>query len=410
MNKYQKKILAALSTGAMLLSTFSPAFAADTTLIIGENGANSNNDINVTSTNNQVVNQTNNAVVTNNINVDAETGNNDANNNTGGDVDIETGNASANVNVSNLLNKNVANIDCCDAGNTEVLIAENGYNSDNNVNLNKTSNIGIWQNNKANVTNNLDVDADTGDNDAEKNTGGNVTVKTGDASANVSVSTVANANKAFIGDGNGSGSKVSAWIVGNGANSNNDINLTLNKSINIDQYNNAYVTNNLDVDAETGNNDANNNTGGDVTIDTGAASADVVVDNLLNLNWADVPCDCLLGDIFAKIAKNGADSDNDIKAHLKDNLGLWQDNYTYLKNKLWVDADSGDNDAEKNTGGVNGGDPSITTGDAEADVAVFNTGDANIYGDPGPWWPLSWGEIEVNVTISLDDLLDLLGL
>jgi len=107
---------------------------------------------------------------------------------------------------------------------------------------------------------------------------------------------------------------------------------------------------------------------------------------MANFNAADVDCGCLLGDIKAKISGNGADSDNKIKARISGDLDVFQGdrkgagNDAFLDTLVYGDADTGKNDANRNTGGVNGGDPEILTGDADSDIKVKNSANANIFG------------------------------
>src|SRR3989344_4430799 len=139
MNETKRKIGVAIATGALLLNAFAPLAIADTTIQISGNGSDSNNTANVNVTQNTTVVQNNTADVTNNVDVDADTGDNDAEDNTGGDVSIDTGDADVTVNVSNTLNSTQANVDCCQNGDTEVLIQGNGTHSDNDANLNLTT-------------------------------------------------------------------------------------------------------------------------------------------------------------------------------------------------------------------------------------------------------------------------------
>jgi len=110
-----KKIATAFAAGALLLNTVAPVFAG-TTIILSENGDGSDNDATVKLGQSTTVVQSNNADVYNNVDAEAETGDNEANENTGGDVDIETGDASVDVNVENTLNSNSAEVDCCPSG------------------------------------------------------------------------------------------------------------------------------------------------------------------------------------------------------------------------------------------------------------------------------------------------------
>lgn len=381
MTNFKKQIFSVLTAGSMVLNVSVPAFAS-TTIEISGNGAKSENYANVEQENTQKISQENTANVTNTVDTDANTGDNEANYNTGGDVGIQTGDAKVKVNVSNDLNRNAASINCCEASNTEVKISGNGADSDNLVELEVENKNSIEQDNDADVDNNIDVDATTGDNEAGSNTGGDVVIKTGSAKVDVDVKTVANVNSAKIGGGaNGSSAPTASfWITGNGADSENWIDADLENKSSIDQDNDADIDNDVDVDATTGDNDANFNTGGDVVILTGDAKVDVDVDNLVNFNFADIDCGCVF-DVLAKIAGNGADSENGIELELENKQKVEQENDADLDNDIDVDeAATGDNEAGYNTGEPTS-DPAIVTGDAVSETSVSNSGNVNSVGD-----------------------------
>lgn len=422
MNKLYKQFVSVMATGSMLLNIVTPVSAV--TLEITGNGSDSDSEIKLDVDHTTSVVQSNNADVYNEIHASADTGGNNADDNTGGDVNIETGDATTEVKVENTLNSNTASVDCCQSQDVDVLISGNGSGSDNDVDLDmndgKDGGTFVGQYNYADVTNKVYADSDTGDNDANDNTGGDVEVITGDASTSVSVSTTANANWAKVGgNGDGEGGSVSLRILGNGSDSDNEIELDLDSALALVQSNVADVFNKVDADADTGDNDADDNTGGTVSIETGDADTTVEVDNMVNFNWADVDCGCVF-DVLAKIAGNGEDTDNDIKAYLDDTLEVFQDNCgtqgvktvqelyeCELENKVDADADTGDNDADDNTGGVEG-DPSIETGDASTDVGVSNSGNSNVFGSETPG---DWPEFDFNFNISLSwaQLMALLG-
>lgn len=415
MNTFKRKVLSVIAAGSMLLNA-TPAFAT-TTIEISGNGADSTNKAYVDVAQTTTVVQSNNADVYNKVDADADTGGNTASKNTGGEVSIETGDASTDVNVENTLNSNTASINCCDAGDVDVLISGNGANSYNkadlDVNQGKQYSTFVDQNNNAEVKNKIYADADTGDNKANKNTGGDVTIKTGDADTSVNVSTTANANWANVGGGQGQGGTLSMRILDNGADSTNKIYLDFASVVALTQDNYADVYNKVDADADTGDNKANENTGGEVAIETGDATVDVGIDNMVNFNWADVDCGCLF-DVLAKVAGNGYNTENKIKADLTDSLVVFQGNCAEshedceIDNKVYADADSGDNKAKKNTG-ESGSDPSITTGDADTSVDVSNAGNSNVFGSEAP---SDWPEFDFNFNVSLSwsQLLALLGM
>ena len=415
--------------------------ASAITLEMTGNGVDSDNEIKLESEQKTEVSQENEFNVDNNINASANTGSNSASRNTGGDASIDTGDATSTVAVQNAGNLNEAVVDCCaSAGNATVLISENGDSTDNKVKLENENKVEVSQENKSNIENRIYNDATTGWNDANRNTGGSVTITTGNAEASTGIFNGGNINSAIVSGGDGHVGGVSARILGNGVDSDNEIELDLEHKVELSQENSARIRNYVDSDAVSGKNDANRNTGGDVTIDTGSAEVEVLVDNAVNFNFADVDCGCLL-DVTAKIAGNGDSSDNKIKAELEDKLEVDQENSCKdshrgwgrgefvlenfwfpefgrhdkdcLENDIYADAFSGWNEADRNTG-ESDADPSIETGDAATDVEVWNAGNSNVFGDVSDWeFPEDEHEgnnVDINITFDLETLLGLLGL
>ncbi len=381
MTNFKKQIVSAAAAGVLLLNLATPALA-ETTIQITGNGADSSNWSTVSQTNTTTVTQNNSANVTNNVNADAKTGGNDANFNTGGNVTVETGAAKTDVNVGNALNSNSAQANCCGVGDTTVEVSGNGAKSENGVALGSSNTTTIVQNNDANVRNNIDTNAKTGNNEAGSNTGGDVTIKTGAATAKATVATTANSNAAVVGGGMGSSNPSAKFIIsGNGADSKNSIKASLANGTTVGQENDAHINNDVDADAKTGDNEANFNTGGDVTIETGAAMTDVNVANAVNFNHADVDCGCLM-DVTAKVAGNGAESNNIIELGLGNFQVVGQDNETCLLNEVDGDAKTGYNEANSNTGEVDHmSDPTVHTGPATSNTDVENSGNVNTVGD-----------------------------
>lgn len=411
MNKYKKAVASAIAAGSLLINGFLPVFA-QTTIVLSGNGTNSTNTAGVNVTQNTVVTQTNNADVTNNVTADADTGDNKAKDNTGGDVSIKTGDSDVKVDVANTLNQNSASVDCCGSTGADVLIEGNGSDTKNSVGLTLGAQAAttVAQTNDADVYNKVDVDSETGDNKAKDNTGGDVTIETGDASADVSLSTTANANSARIGGGSEQGGTLSARILGNGTESANSIGLVFGGSTFINQNNDADVTNNVEVDAETGDNKAKDNTGGEVSIDTGDADVTIDVENSVNFNWADADCGCLLEDVLVKIAGNGSDTANTISATLGGGLYVGQGNGADeegLLSEVYADADTGDNKVKDNTGDP-GSDPSVETGDATTTVELDNSGNSNVFGAV-PDWDFPESGFDFHFSFDLSDLLGWLG-
>lgn len=414
-NNMTKKIASLLASGAMLFNVVAPVAATE--LVISGNGDSSSSNINFDVKSETSVTQTNNADVYNEIHTNAKTGGNDANRNTGGMVSVDTGDAETDVAVTNQLNSNAAEVDCCAANNNvDVLIEGNGVKTTNTVDLDinndKGPAVSVKQWNISEVTNKVYADADTGKNDANRNTGADVSVDTGSASTGVALLNTANANSARIG-GEGDEGEVSLRILGNGDRSDNDIKLDLGSDVVVQQANYADLYNYVNADAHTGGNDANRNTGGDVMVDTGDADVDVVVDNTVNFNAADVDCGCVF-DVMGKIDGNGVKSDNDIKATFDGGLDIGQYNggegENDVDNKVYADAYTGWNDANSNTGETDGdSDPSVTTGNSDVDVQVGTRGNSNLVGEGFDMdWEIPGTGFNFNFSFDIDDLLDAL--
>ena len=401
MTGLQKRLVGAVASAAVLLNSAMPVFATE--IVISGNGAGSDNYATVSQTTTTTVAQNNTAVVNNQVGASATTGNNDSSFNTGGDSVISTGDASTTVDVSTDMNSNSAQVDCCaSAGDTTVKIDGNGAFSDNLVTLDQTSTTTVAQYNTAYVDNRVYANANSGDNNASSNTGGATAILTGKASTDVTISNSGNTNAAVVSGGNPANTPSASFIIsGNGAGSDNWISASLLKATTLAQNNNADIDNYVHAKAESGDNKASFNTGGDNLIHTGKATSTVGIDNSVNFNYADIDCGCTW-DVLAKITGNSADpfkhhhrksesSDvNGITLGLESFQTYAQNNGASLDNVVasGAKASSGDNELFANTGEP-GGDPAILTGNASTDVTVTNSGNVNQIGGgfPMPWWP-----------------------
>lgn len=197
----------------------------------------------------------------------------------------------------------------------------NGALSDNRVSYNASNTTSVNQTNNTDINNNVTVSNNTGHNTASGNTGGNVSIQTGDANANVSISNMAGVNIANL-SGQPMNNNASIDIMGNGAFSNNAVNYFNRTSTTLNQSNDTRIANNVDVNNNTGYNTVNNNTGsynwpwmrdnhnnGSTTISTGNANASVSIENKGNVNAAYVS-GTQNNDSHILIAGNGAYSDN----------------------------------------------------------------------------------------------------
>ena len=433
MTKLQKTIATATAASAILLQSALPAFAVD--LVITGNGSDSDSDIEFQSSNETVISQVNKTEVENKIKVSADTGNNSASDNTGGDIHLETGDADVHVEIENVLNSNVAEVESCGSciGDAYVEISGNGEGSNNKARLGILNQTALFQDNDADVDNDVKVDAETGNNKADDNTGADVVVVTGDVDVWVEASTYANSNAASLGASDGDGSDVGVAIIGNGSDTKNGVELALLRGVSVVQDNQTEIENDFEIWGSSGDNSASDNTGGDIAIGTGDVYITALVDNMAGFNfYADG--DCCFDDVWAKIGENGTESENFIKASLDTFEEVFQENScggkrmrpngllsffggdhhgddACFENELALDGYTGGNKADDNTGDAES-DPIILTGDADVWVEVGNEGGSNVVGGDFEW---PWGDsnptsgLNLDISIDLGDLLDYLG-
>ncbi len=161
-------------------------------------------------------------------------------------------------------------------------------------------------------------------------------------------------------------------VSGNGSDSDNTANVSLSQTRTITQSNIADVNNSATINSSTGNNTANQNTGGDTTINTGDASVALGVTNNVNTSKAVLAC-CLTNEGTVKISGNGSDSNNRVNVRESNNTTVLDTKVLNINNVFSVDATSGGNRANGNTGG----DTTINTGDSSVDVTIGNWGNFN---------------------------------
>ena len=156
-------------------------------------------------------------------------------------------------------------------------------------------------------------------------------------------------------------------ITGNGAKSDNTVNVTNSCTSIVSQSNSLIVGVNADVSANTGGNTANGNTGGDVTIGTGDATSTVGVVVGGSTNTAQLPdcCVCVTS-LDVIIDGNGKKSTNTTTVTNPVVQTVSQANAATVGVNAKVKAKTGKNKANKNTNGTTG----ITTGAASSSVGV----------------------------------------
>lgn len=174
-----------------------------------------------------------------------------------------------------------------------ITLSGNGEGSTSEAAVDITSTSIINQTNTADIQNNIDLVANTGNNTASNNTDGDTTISTGDINQTVDVLNIANGNGAtnsnitYVTD---------VSILSNGTGSGNSVTFDLSSSREINQGNIADIENNVDVDLNTGGNSITGQTGGSNLLATGNITGDINIRNCINRNiiGGDSGFDCLL--------------------------------------------------------------------------------------------------------------------
>ncbi len=301
----------------------------------------------------------------------------------------------------------------------------NGSDSQNYALIDSTSQEANFQNNQAVLDNNMVLTADSGNNTADNNTGGDTTIRTGDANISANLVNFANNNVEggiVYGVVNVYGDLVgdiifpeeamqSATIANsqNGSGSINSINNSSSRTSTTSQYNDAKITNNLEIDTSTGSNETKDNTNGDNQIKTGDTNVDAQVVNIANMNvigdmwlvivnqagnWIGKIVGGTInagtyagsngmqfkvsedGEITVTNQGNGSQSGNQAVINNSNSLSSTQSNTANINNNVKLSANTGNNSASRNTGGNN----TIITGDANVIANIFNFVNNNVSG------------------------------
>lgn len=244
--------------------------AQDFVFLIKNNLTGSNNTVDVDVTDRVDVDQDNDMDVDNDVDVDQDSGDNDVHDNLSADADpkVTTGNNSATIAAKTSGNGNAAVVGGSDdEGTFSATISANGADTTNDIDFSVLYDADVDQDNDADVDNDFDVDQDSGDNEVEDNLG-EVSVTTGDNTADLSADTAVNFNSAEVMGGFLLGD-IDLSIDQNLTDSTSSIDLDVTDDVDADQDNDADVDNDMDADQDSGDNDVDSNLG-EVTEETGA--------------------------------------------------------------------------------------------------------------------------------------------
>lgn len=250
----------------------------------------------------------------------------------------------------------------------EFSVSGNGEGSSNSISYEVDRETQIYQTNSADIDNDVGIQAQTGGNEANNNTG-ETGIETGDISEEIEIINSGNSSTAEIGCCEAD-EPSSASIEGNGADSDNSIKALDNSTQAIDIVNELKLNNNVSIHANTGDNEADDNDG-DVTIQTGTINLLAQVLNQ-NLNTADVTAGSDNKSFNYAINNNGSGSTNSIYEENNTENGYFVFNSLSLTNDINNYSNTGGNRASKNNGRV-----FISTGNIYLDIILSNK-DINI--------------------------------
>jgi len=260
---------------------------------------------------------------------------------------------------------------------------------------------GSFQNNEAVLENTLILSSDSGQNQTNLNTQGDSTIQTGNANVAALVLTFLNNNLAgnvVLGIVNIFGSLVGDIIIPEEVLKQTTATEAAEATVFEFQNNEATIENNLLLTAESGENEGRDNTDGRTVIETGEATAEVKTVNIVNNNlsggsWWIVLINQAgewIGKIFgasegANFAAGGGvvfeeDENGEIVVGHNESgpstamTEQGQTNEARVVNNLELSAQSGRNQANKNTGG----DSMIKTGNARVVASLLNFVNNNI--------------------------------
>ncbi|GIW61716.1 MAG: hypothetical protein KatS3mg089_0568 [Patescibacteria group bacterium] len=441
------------NTGNQNISGNNTCCQQGATVVNSNNGANSTNTGSATLSNSDSLNQGNGGVIANYVDSATVTGNNSTSYNNGNST-LTTGNANTTGTIFNNINSNLAGVtvsefnieddhlgdyvldfaaNCvanCGSSPTAVSNINNGSGSANTATSNTTNNDSTSQTNNGTVINDMTLVANSGDNTASFNTGGNSSIVTGDANVAANILNFVNNNLAgnvllgvvnifgdLIGDiilpdnpcSTCSQSNTAVANTNNGSGSTNTASVTTNNAENQFQSNDATIENNLVFNANTGGNSTSFNTGGDSSVTTGSSNINAQVLNIANTNisggdwWLVIVNNAgqwigqilgapqgttvagsagthffvdEYGQITAINANNGSNSVNSAAANISNTSTITQNNSAHVVNNINLSANTGNNKSSFNTGG----DSSIVTGDAKIVANIINFVNNNIVG------------------------------
>lgn len=272
-----KKIVWLLTLVAYLWLPITSVNAETISLTVSGNGDGSQSQINFQNESTQEVSQSNQTEIENQIDDQANTGGNNVSDNTTESVQVETGDIQSQQTVINQANQNQLAIeDCCQEA--ELSISNNGSDSQNSIDIISSHSSQTNQQNIAQITTNINISANTGNNKISSNTANQIALLTGNINHHTSVDNGHINQNSHTVSGGSTGS-INAKINNNGSGSQNQLAYayhidTITNTVNVTQINNSVKT-----DLNTGGNVLDGNTASPITLVTGSIESVIDLNN-----------------------------------------------------------------------------------------------------------------------------------
>ena len=164
---------------------------------------------------------------------------------------------------------------------------------------------------------------------------------------------------------------VAAYNANTGYGSSNIAEAELENEIDVENYNMAFITNEVKNEANSGNSDSGRKSWSGNSQSAGDASAETEINNYANSNKTAISAD-FGGDIIASNTQTGCESYNNAEVEVKNEIEVKNENFAEIHNYVKNSANSGEDKNGKNKGCRGCYDGNSSSGDATSSVQITN--------------------------------------
>lgn len=272
---------------ALIALIFSP-LAKAIELEISGNGEGSSNEVSVQVESQTEVVQESSSNIQNSVEVNADTGQNSLSGNTGGDAKLQTGDITSQTSITNQTNESFVETSCC-PNSVSLTISNNAGGASSSISLGQTNQTTVSVSQNASITNSISGSENSGKNVAFENSFSNTSITTGDIGVETLVENNP-VNTSIIMTGSGNSARLDVSITANASDTQNKISAEFLFDTETYINHSAEIENFIVWQANTGENSASKNTGGDVRISTGGIDLQTFIKNFANTAEFKMKC------------------------------------------------------------------------------------------------------------------------